>query len=104
MDMKSLYKLCVANLKWVTKDSETLKRQCKQMEEAYRQEWLEKEALLDQVIQIEEDWWQRRELVLEAEAKTRIANKGEESAALEDTQDNANGSQVTAASLSQLTD
>ncbi|KAF3061107.1 INO80 complex subunit 1 [Daldinia childiae] len=104
MDMKSLYKLCVANLKWVTKDSESLKRQCKQMEEAYRQEWLEKEALLDQVIQIEEDWWQRRELVLEAEAKTRIAKKGEGSVAPEDTQDNANGSQVTAASLSQLTD
>ncbi|KAK6958271.1 hypothetical protein Daesc_001068 [Daldinia eschscholtzii] len=104
MDMKSLYRVCVANLKWVTKDSEALKRQCKEMEEIYKQEWLEKEALLDQVIQIEEDWWQRRELVLEAEEKARIAKKGEESAALEDAQDNANGSQATAASIGQFTD
>ncbi|KAI1400313.1 hypothetical protein F4819DRAFT_461935 [Hypoxylon fuscum] len=73
MDVKSLYKLCVANLKWATKDGETLKRQCKQAEEAYRQEWLEKEALLKQVIQVEENWWRRRDLVLQAEAEAREA-------------------------------
>ncbi|KAI2472100.1 hypothetical protein F4781DRAFT_29722 [Annulohypoxylon bovei var. microspora] len=71
MDIKTLYKLCVANVKWATKEGDHLKRECKVMEELYRQEWLEKEALLDQVIQIEEDWWQRRELVLRAEAKAR---------------------------------
>ncbi|KAI1386863.1 uncharacterized protein F4822DRAFT_328457 [Hypoxylon trugodes] len=104
MDIKSLYKVTVANLKWAMKESETLKRECKEMEEIYKQEWLEKETLLDQVVQIEEDWWQRRELVLKAEAKARMAKKEEAGASLEDNQDEVNSLQVTAPSISQLTD
>ncbi|KAI1107599.1 hypothetical protein F4804DRAFT_296506 [Jackrogersella minutella] len=98
MDKKSLYKLCVANLKWASKEGEALKRQCKEMEEAYRQEWLEKEVLLDQVVQIEEDWWQRRELVLKAEAKARMAKNEEAGGPLEDDQDAVMGSHATAVS------
>ncbi|KAL7628356.1 hypothetical protein AAE478_002558 [Parahypoxylon ruwenzoriense] len=116
MDIKILYKMCVANLRWSTRDLDALRRECKEMEEAYRQEWLEKEALLDQVIQIEEDWWQRRELVLRAEAKAQMAKNGDSGtsgasrasgasgASLGDTQEVVNGSQATVASLSQLTD
>ncbi|KAI0004664.1 hypothetical protein F4779DRAFT_70361 [Xylariaceae sp. FL0662B] len=77
MDTTSLWKLCVANIKWATKEGEKLRQRCKQAEETYRQEWLEKEVLLDQVAQIEEDWWQRRELVLKAEAKARMASNGD---------------------------
>ncbi|KXJ91752.1 hypothetical protein Micbo1qcDRAFT_57632 [Microdochium bolleyi] len=71
MDLESLWKLCVANVKWGTADGEALRRQCKELEEEYRSEWLEKEVILDQVTQVEEDWWQRRRAVLAAEAKAQ---------------------------------
>jgi len=71
MDLESLWKLCVANVKWGTADGESLRKQCKDLEEEYRKEWLEKEVILDQVTQVEEDWWQRRRAVLAAEAKAQ---------------------------------
>ncbi|XDG10623.1 hypothetical protein ABKA04_010238 [Annulohypoxylon sp. FPYF3050] len=98
MDIKTLYKLCVANVKWAMKEGEALKQECKEMEEIYKQEWLEKEALLDQVIQIEEDWWQRRELVLRAEAKAQIAKNEETAGSIADDQDVVMDSHATAAS------
>ncbi|KAI8629392.1 hypothetical protein F5Y19DRAFT_80445 [Xylariaceae sp. FL1651] len=77
MDMEALWKLCVANVKWATKEGELLRQECKEAEEIYRQEWLEKEALVDQATQIEEDWWQRRKAVLAAEASNRSLNNSE---------------------------
>ncbi|RYP76730.1 hypothetical protein DL769_003561 [Monosporascus sp. CRB-8-3] len=73
MDMESLYKLCVANVKWATREGELLRRECNQLEEAYKQEWLEKEVLIDQVAQVEEDYWKRRQAVLAAEAQAQLA-------------------------------
>ncbi|KAI2616479.1 hypothetical protein GGR54DRAFT_226880 [Hypoxylon sp. NC1633] len=112
MDMKSLLKLCVATLKWTTEDNDDLKQQCKDLEEAYRQEWLFKEVLLDQVVQVEEDWWQRRELVLESEAKVRMAKSEEAQASAGENRDMTNGEHrdmdngehLAAPSVSQLTD
>ncbi|CAJ2512963.1 Uu.00g010820.m01.CDS01 [Anthostomella pinea] len=77
MDMKSLLRLCRAQVKWGTAEGDNLRQECMEAEEAYRQEWLEKEVLLDQVAQVEDDWWQRREAVLAAEASSRIPLKGE---------------------------
>ncbi|KAK5628233.1 hypothetical protein RRF57_003948 [Xylaria bambusicola] len=74
MDMDSLWRLCVANIKWATQEGEELREECKELEEIYRQEWLEKEALVDQAVQIEEDWWQRRKAVLAAEAEPQGQN------------------------------
>ncbi|KAI1202389.1 hypothetical protein F5X97DRAFT_287552 [Nemania serpens] len=71
MDMDSLWRLCVANVKWAKKEGEELREECQELEELYRQEWLEKEALVHQAIQIEKDWWQRRKAVLAAEAESR---------------------------------
>ncbi|RYO91625.1 hypothetical protein DL766_003196 [Monosporascus sp. MC13-8B] len=73
MDMESLYKLCVANVKWATREGELLRRECNQLEEAYKQEWLEKEVLIDQVARVEEDYWKRRQAVLAAEAQAQLA-------------------------------
>ncbi|KAI1436291.1 hypothetical protein GGR50DRAFT_686492 [Xylaria sp. CBS 124048] len=67
MDIQSLWKLCVANVKWATAEGEELRDECKEYEEIYRQEWLEKEALLSQLTETEEDWYQRRDAVLAAE-------------------------------------
>ncbi|KAI1209424.1 uncharacterized protein F4807DRAFT_426667 [Annulohypoxylon truncatum] len=98
MDIKTLYKLCVANVKWAMKEGEALKQECKEMEDIYRQEWLEKEALLDQVIQIEEDWWQRRELVLRAEADAQMTKSRETAGSIGDEQDVMMDSHARAAS------
>lgn len=72
MDMKKLWKVCVAQVKWATKDGEELRRECKAAEEAYEQEWREKEVLLDQVRDIEEDHWQRRKAILDGAADIQV--------------------------------
>ncbi|KAI0022449.1 zinc finger protein [Xylariomycetidae sp. FL0641] len=75
LDVEPLWKLSAANLRWAMKEGESLRRECKALEAIYRQEWLEKEVLVDQVSQFEEDWWQRRKAVLAAEAS--MAQNGE---------------------------
>ncbi|KAI1339102.1 hypothetical protein F5Y15DRAFT_94067 [Xylariaceae sp. FL0016] len=74
LDKKTLWSLCVANVKWASKEGDALRRECKELEEMYRQDWLEKEVLLDQVTQVEEDYWARRKAVLAAEAITKSKN------------------------------
>lgn len=71
MDTESLLKLCIANVKWATKEGESLRKECKQLEQVYKQNWLEKEVLIDQVAQVEDDYWNRRQAVLAAEAQAQ---------------------------------
>ncbi|KAI1260119.1 hypothetical protein F5Y18DRAFT_267959 [Xylariaceae sp. FL1019] len=71
MDMESLWRLCVAHVKWATKEGDMLQRECEEAEMIYHQEWLEKDTLVNQAQRIEQDWWQRRKAVLAAEAKTK---------------------------------
>ncbi|KAH9904195.1 hypothetical protein F4778DRAFT_780873 [Xylariomycetidae sp. FL2044] len=94
MDMKSLWKLCVADVKFGTREGESLKRQCREAEEAYRREWREKEVLLDQVAQIEEDWWQRRKAVLAAEARSRMVYVSDLAEVVEDDNNSSNNNVV----------
>lgn len=72
MDIESLWKLCVAHTKWAIEETEDLRKLCKDAEEVYRQEWLEKEVLLDQVKKLEEDWFKRRKAVLSGEADIQV--------------------------------
>ncbi|ETS86709.1 hypothetical protein PFICI_00537 [Pestalotiopsis fici W106-1] len=72
-DIESLWRLCVANLKWATEEGATLREQCKEWEELYRQEWLEKEVLLEQVETAEVDWWHRRHAVLSGAADIQVS-------------------------------
>ncbi|KAI0125560.1 zinc finger protein [Xylariales sp. AK1849] len=74
MDMDSLFRLCAANVKWAKEEGETLREQCKVLQELYRQEWLEKEVLLTQVQTAEEDWWQRRKAVLSGAADIQVGD------------------------------
>ncbi|KAK8131262.1 INO80 complex subunit 1 [Apiospora sp. TS-2023a] len=75
MDPEGLWKLCVAHLKWATGDGEALRDECRELEEESRLEWLEKEVLLDQVKQVEEDWWRRRKAVLAGEADVKVSTE-----------------------------
>lgn len=73
MDVGSLWKVCLAHVKWAAKEGEQLRRECREYEDTYRQEWLEKEVLLDQMAKVEEDWYQRRKAVLSGAADIKVS-------------------------------
>ncbi len=64
MPTKSLYGLCWSKLRWAEEESETLRKECEAWEETYYKSWLEQQVLLDQVVQSEKDWYERRKAVL----------------------------------------
>ncbi|OAA73300.1 Zinc finger, C2H2-type/integrase, DNA-binding protein [Cordyceps fumosorosea ARSEF 2679] len=79
LPVDKLYRKCYWEAKWAGEVGETLTRECREWEETYYNEWLEKEVLLSQVIQSEVDWHQRREAVLAAdEQKKKQKQKQEE--------------------------
>lgn len=61
---EELWRLLRRQIHWAEEEGELLKRQHEAMEEQRKQEWVEKEILLDQVINNESAWHQRREKVL----------------------------------------
>lgn len=69
-----LYRKCFWEAKWADEVGETLRRECKEWEDVYYKEWLEKETLLSQVIQSEVDWHERRQAVLSGSADVQISN------------------------------
>ncbi|KAK3309965.1 uncharacterized protein B0T15DRAFT_19787 [Chaetomium strumarium] len=73
MALERLMRLCRLQVKWAEQEGERLRNECKRWEELYRQEWLEKEVLLDQVVQSEQAWLRRRQAVLAAEADAVVA-------------------------------
>lgn len=90
MPLERLVKLCRVQVKWAEDEGEQLRAECKQWEELYKHEWLEKEVLLDQVVQSEQAWQQRRKAVLSGEADLAVAGNGE-TAVAEDTNGDSNG-------------
>ncbi|RCI15095.1 hypothetical protein L249_6828 [Ophiocordyceps polyrhachis-furcata BCC 54312] len=68
-----LYRKCYWEAKWADEVGEALRKECKEWEERYYKEWLEKEALLSQVIQSEVDWHERRQAVLSGTADVDLS-------------------------------
>ncbi|TQV97130.1 C2H2 finger domain-containing protein (Gli3) [Cordyceps javanica] len=69
-----LYRKCFWEAKWANEVGETLMRECREWEEVYYKEWLEKETLLAQVIQSEVDWHNRRQAILTGSADVQVTN------------------------------
>lgn len=67
-----LYRKCYWESKWADEVGEALKKECREWEEAYYKEWLEKEVLLSQVIQSEVDWHERRQAILSGTADVQL--------------------------------
>jgi hypothetical protein len=61
---KELWRLLRRQVHWAEEEQESLKQQLEMMNELRDKEWLEKEILLDQVINNEMDWLERRKHVL----------------------------------------
>ncbi|KAI9644935.1 hypothetical protein NHQ30_006969 [Ciborinia camelliae] len=64
-----LWKLLRKQIQWAEEEGEALRKQCELMEELRKKEWMEKEVLLDRVIEKESDWNERRKVVLAGLAK-----------------------------------
>ncbi|KAB8291142.1 hypothetical protein EYC80_009830 [Monilinia laxa] len=77
-----LWKLLRKQIKWAEEEGAELRKQCELMEELRKKEWMEKEVLLDHVIERELDWNERRKEVLAGLAKlpmgevTFVKNEG----------------------------
>ncbi|KAF4124010.1 Zinc finger, C2H2 type [Geosmithia morbida] len=68
-----LYRKCYWESKWSKEIGDELERECAKWEEVYYKEWLEKEALLAQVIKSEVDWQDRRQAILSGIADVHIS-------------------------------
>jgi len=73
MPLERLVNLCKLQVKWSERESEDLRHECKAWEDLYKQEWLEKEVLLDQVVQSEQAFSYRRKAVLTGAADVQLA-------------------------------
>ncbi|KAK7402663.1 hypothetical protein QQX98_011571 [Neonectria punicea] len=67
-----LYRKCYWEAKWAEDVGELLKKECKEWEDIYYKEWLEKEVLLSQVIKSEVDWHDRRQAILSGAADVQV--------------------------------
>lgn len=75
MSIERLMKLCRLQAKIAEAEGEKLRKDCKRWEELYKQEWLEKEILLDQVVRSEQAWHARRQAVLKGMADVQLPEK-----------------------------
>ncbi|PHH91214.1 hypothetical protein CDD83_1320 [Cordyceps sp. RAO-2017] len=67
-----LYRKCYWESKWADEVGDALKKECKEWEDVYYKEWLEKEVLLSQVIKSEVDWHERRQAILSGTADVQV--------------------------------
>ncbi|PFH61145.1 hypothetical protein XA68_18095 [Ophiocordyceps unilateralis] len=68
-----LYRKCYWEAKWADEVGDALRKECREWEERYYREWLEKEVLLSQVIKSEVDWHERRQAILSGTADVHVA-------------------------------
>ncbi|KAB5580507.1 hypothetical protein GE09DRAFT_1212955 [Coniochaeta sp. 2T2.1] len=72
MPLEQLHNVCRLQLRWTERANAELAKDCKLWEEEYKRQWLEKEVLLDQVVQAEQGWHARRLAVLSGQADVQI--------------------------------
>ncbi|KAK3905799.1 hypothetical protein C8A05DRAFT_12412 [Staphylotrichum tortipilum] len=77
MQLSRLTSLCRLQVRWAEEEGERLRAECRQWEELYKREWLEKEVLLDQVVRSEQAWHERRQAVLSGAVDVVVADAAE---------------------------
>lgn len=73
MPLDRLHKVCRMQLRLAEEEGVDLTKECKRWEDEYKRQWLEKEVLLDQVVQAEQGWHARRSAVLRGEVDVHIS-------------------------------
>jgi hypothetical protein len=76
MDLQLLHRTCRSELKFAEKDSDDLKRECRVWEEVYKKAWKQKQVLVEQVLQSEISWHDRRKAVLSGAADVQVITGG----------------------------
>lgn len=87
MQLPRLTRLCRLQVRWAEEEGERLRAECKQWEELYKREWLEKEVLLDQAVRSEQAWQERRQAVLSGAADVVVAADAAADATVEGNED-----------------
>lgn len=72
---QELWRLLRRQLHWAEEETDSLKRQCEMLEELRKNEWTEKEILLDQTMKNEISWHIRRSEVLAGRAELPTADQ-----------------------------
>lgn len=67
-----LMRLLELRLRLAEEEGDALRRECDELEKEYRREWLEKEILLEQMIEAEVAWNDRRRAVLAGEVDVKV--------------------------------
>jgi hypothetical protein len=73
MPVDKLYRKCYWEAKWAEEIGDSLMKECKDWEDVYYKEWLEKEVLLSQVVKSEVDWHERRQAILTGAADVQVS-------------------------------
>lgn len=73
LPVDKLYRKCYWEAKWAEEVGESLTKECKEWEDVYYKEWLEKEVLLSQVIKSEVNWHERRQAILTGVADVHVS-------------------------------
>lgn len=68
MSLPQLFKVSRKRLQWAEREAEELREEIKLWEEKYKQDWLDKEVLLDQVVKSEQAFTTRRKAVMSGAA------------------------------------
>ncbi|KAL6891238.1 hypothetical protein HDV57DRAFT_484885 [Trichoderma longibrachiatum] len=76
--LPKLWRKCHWEATWAEEVGDALRNECKQWEDLYYKEWLDKEVLLSQVIQSEVDWHERRQAIISGAADVQIPSSTEE--------------------------
>ncbi|KAK4231704.1 hypothetical protein QBC38DRAFT_465344 [Podospora fimiseda] len=72
MPIEKLAYFCKRQVRIAERDNEALKAACQKWENIYFEEWCEKEALMDQMIKVEQAWHARRKAVLSGAVNVRV--------------------------------
>lgn len=75
--LQQLHRRCRYQVKLADDEGERLLAEIKKEEEAYKQMWLEKEALLSQAIQSEMDWHDRRAAITSGAVNIQLGGPAE---------------------------
>ena len=86
---KELYRLLRRQVHWAEEEAESLKRSVEMLEELRKKEWIEKEILLDQAINADIGWHERRREVLAGLADKPISDVLKAAAGRNQVQDTA---------------
>jgi len=73
MPIERLAKLCKLQVKWAEQEGESIREECQAWEQIYKNEFEEKEALFEQMVQVEQAWHQRRKAIVTGAANVRVS-------------------------------